>query len=228
MSLDFVKRLHLKPKPPVNDEPQYLLSANRSKMVNLGTVDLNVAIQGLVFNFTFCVFETLSSSIIIGYDFLVNSHAQISLSQKVVTFADGLVTANLITADSKDTVLLITETVTIPPLTEAIIPVFTRRKCQNVDYVVETWPAIKNKMIAIAGALVLPINHIVPCRLVNLGLTPRTLTKNTPVAVINQINMQDEGNMQIAENTMHGRNFGINSISVDNLPPLTEQQKSLE
>ena len=70
--LDVVERLHLTPKPPVNDEPQYLLSTNKSKMVNLGTVDLNVAIQGLVFNFTFCVFETLSSPIILGYDFLVN------------------------------------------------------------------------------------------------------------------------------------------------------------
>ena len=59
-SYNFVKRLQLWPKQLSADEPEFLVAASGAKMPNIGTVEVDVFIQGLVIPFTFCLLNNLT------------------------------------------------------------------------------------------------------------------------------------------------------------------------
>ena len=126
-------------------------------MANLGTTELNVSIQGLIIPFTFIVFDNLAHRVILGVDFLQHSQADLCFQRKLISFYDGLVsTALLPTHCDESLTLLLQETITIPPLTEALIPTYVRGKCIRSDYIVDALPSVKSQLIAVAAALVRP------------------------------------------------------------------------
>lgn len=195
VSETLVNKLKLKVTKPSADDPPFLYTANRSKIVNLGTVDIDVCIQGLVIPFTFCVFRNIIHNCVIGMDFLNATQANVNFSQRILSLYDGLVTAGLITAgNSNEALLLLAKTVSIPPNTEAIVPVSVPPQFRSKDGLMEPWPAIKNKLIAVAPALIHPQGSTTSCRILNLGTNTRTLNQNTPIAVISSINLHDEHN----------------------------------
>ena len=67
MSVQFAKYLRLKPVP-VADELR-LVSANKTPMTSVGTVDVNLSLQGLVVPHTFYVLKSLAHNIVLGQDF---------------------------------------------------------------------------------------------------------------------------------------------------------------
>ena len=66
MSHKLVKRLQLRPK---HDEPEFLVAASGAKMPNIGTVEVDVFIQGLVIPFSFCVRNNLTHDCILVWIF---------------------------------------------------------------------------------------------------------------------------------------------------------------
>jgi hypothetical protein len=73
LSEQFARFLHLKPTP--TKDKIKLLSANSSPICSLGTVDIELSIQGLVIPFTMHVLRSLSHRLILGQDFLQFSNA---------------------------------------------------------------------------------------------------------------------------------------------------------
>ena len=128
MSHKLVKRLQLRPKQPSADEPEFLLAASGAKMPNIGTVEVDVFIQGLVIPFSFCVLNNLTHDCIFGMDFLTSSGAEINLAQQSLTLYDGLVVAALINRVDRSELVRLAQSITIPPKTEAIVPVMLHGK----------------------------------------------------------------------------------------------------
>ena len=98
----FLKRLKLRSEPIGVTEPKFLFSANKSKIHSCGTVELDVALKGLVIPFQFMVLRDLNYDAILGMDFLTSNHATVDCAQRLLTLHDGLLAAPLI----KSTVIL--------------------------------------------------------------------------------------------------------------------------
>jgi hypothetical protein len=100
VSEQFARFLHLKPQPTTDDVT--LISANKSPIRSLGTVEAELLIQGLVIPFTFHVLRSLSHKILFGQDFLRFSHAVSDCGERLITLFDGLVRAALTRFSDRD------------------------------------------------------------------------------------------------------------------------------
>jgi hypothetical protein len=91
----------------------------------------------------------------------------------------------------RKSILCMAHTVTIPPRTEALVPVTIHPKYVHRIIIVEAWPEVKNKMIAVAGALIFLRSKYTVCRIRNIGFTPRTLRKKIPIAIRSDIDTRN-------------------------------------
>jgi hypothetical protein len=107
----------------------------------------------------------------------------------------------LITEGTDETVFLLSQDVEIPPNSEAILPIHSRKMCSSRNYMLESWAPIKNKLIAVAPALVRPENGSTCCRVLSLASSPRKLAKNSPIAILSPINDRDQHNYNVLRNT---------------------------
>jgi hypothetical protein len=121
--------LRLKPTPIA--EELNLISANRSPIRSLGTVEVQLAIQGLVIPCTMHVLQSLSHQVLLGQDFLKSSNAIINCGSRYITLFDGLVSAVLTRYNDRDSILTLAHDVVIPPTTEALVKLFVPRRYQN-------------------------------------------------------------------------------------------------
>jgi gag-polyprotein putative aspartyl protease len=71
MSEEFASKLKLNILP--SSDTVRLVSANQSPIENLGVVDVELCIQGLLIPFTICVLRQLSHNVILGCDFFRES-----------------------------------------------------------------------------------------------------------------------------------------------------------
>jgi len=69
------------------------------------------------------VLPNLSHSLLLGSDFLKYYSAQVDFTSNSISFKENLVTLNLHKRCASETVLKLAKTVTIPPRTEALLPV---------------------------------------------------------------------------------------------------------
>ena len=129
----------------------HLVSANKSPMHNLGMVDLNILIQGLSIPYQFCVLRGLSYQCILGVDWLYDVKGQINFANGVLSVYDNLLSVALIRNVDRSSLLLLSKPLTIPPLTEALVPVVLNRKFNNVVSLVETFQPIKTRLLAVAA-----------------------------------------------------------------------------
>jgi hypothetical protein len=65
------------------------------------------------------------------------------------------------------------------------------------NYLLEPRVQIKNKLVAVAPALVRSQNGSTCCRVLNLAPTPRRLAKNSPIAVLSPVNDRDQHNYEV-------------------------------
>ena len=154
MSAKFAKYLRLRPVPAV--EELKLVSANKSPMRSLGTVEVNLSIQGLVVPCTFYVLTSLAHNIVLGQDFLTASGAVINCRDRCITLYDGLVSASLTRAKDQNSVLKLAQNIIIPAAAEAVAQVIVPRFFQRKTSLMETFAPLKNRFLVTAGALVHP------------------------------------------------------------------------
>jgi hypothetical protein len=189
-----MQKMKLKLTPLDAQEPSFLISANKSQMKNIGTVELGVCVQGLTMYFTFCVLTDLVHPCIIGIDFLVMNKAQIDCSQKMLTLQDGLIVTPLCTRNMKDMLLLLEKPMIIPAHSEAMIPVTIPEVYKLQTSIVEPYLPLKNRMIALAPAIIDPKAHRTFCRVLNLSDKDQKLKIRTPIACISSIDLSNEFN----------------------------------
>jgi len=230
ISLDLMRKLCLTPTQPSTDQPEYLVAASGARMPNIGTVDIEIFIQGLVIPFTFYVLKDLTHSCIFGMDLLTSTGANINLAQQCISFYDGLVVTTLINKFDRSALVRLSKSLVIPAKTEAIVPVKLHPKHRAKTSLMEIWPPIKNQMIAVAAAVVKPQTNETCCRVINLGITPRRLRAGTPIAVISALDLNDQHNQAVlnGSHTTEKCEASLMSLSTENTPPHAERVKVLE
>jgi hypothetical protein len=107
ISDQFARFLRLRPVP-CKDKIK-LISANSSPICSLGTVDVELSIQGLVIPFTVHVLKSLSHKLILEQDFLQSSNAVINCGDRSITLFEGLVCAALTRYQDRESVLRLTQ-----------------------------------------------------------------------------------------------------------------------
>jgi len=93
------------------------------------------------------------------------------------------VKTNLVPKKLSTNVLHVTSNCTIPPLSEAIIPVSNKR-FPNGQFLLQPLPFLPRHHVTLAHAIVSLDNHKTYCRLLNPTNAPALLTKNTALATI--------------------------------------------
>ncbi len=162
----------------------------------LGTADLNVKINGYIVVQNFLIVTNLSHDVILGMDFLQQTNAIVRAGDRILDLFDGLIVTPLMTREDSDNVLRLARTVTIPPRTEAFVPVILSRKFQHCAAITEPMPFMYEKLIGVARGVVQPRNRDTICRLMNLTHMPRTLRAGTAIAYLQPIDMNDEFNQR--------------------------------
>ena len=102
--------------------------------------------------------------------------------------------AALTRRSDRDTVLRLAQDVIIPATTEAVVKLIVPYRFRRKTSLIETFPPIKNKFLAVAGALIHPLGQDTVCRIANVGKTSKHLKANTPVAQISPIDFSDPFN----------------------------------
>jgi hypothetical protein len=243
ISDQFARFLRLKPVP-CKDKIK-LISANSSPICSLGTVDVELSIQGLVIPFTVHVLKSLSHKLILGQDFLQSSNAVINCGDRSITLFEGLVCAALTRYQDRESVLRLTQDVILPAATETIVKLFVPNHARRKIGLVETFPQLKNKFLVVANAVVHPKGSYTIGRILNTGLTPRRLRAKTPIARISLIDVSDPFNaamlsidgeqetctnetrrtVPMPEHADRLKLLNIKGLTFDN-PDLTEEQLS--
>ena len=117
---------------------------------------LTISVQGLSIPTSFHVLRNLRIQCILGVDFLQDSRATVDCSNKTLCLYDGLVMAPLISNFNRDSILLLSKRVTIPPRWEKFVPVRVHQNYVGQTLMTETWPSLKNRMVVAANLLIEP------------------------------------------------------------------------
>jgi gag-polyprotein putative aspartyl protease len=173
ISEEYAKKMKLIISPP--PDSIRLISANNSPIENVGSVDVELCIQGLYVPFTFCVLRSLSHAIILGCDFFRETQAVISYGTRSISLYDQLVCAPLTFQSDKTALLRLLHDVTIPPLSEAILRVKVPEKYVNKICTVATYEPIKSRQLLTAAALIEPKTSTSICRIANFSNAQRRL-----------------------------------------------------
>ena len=200
-----------------------LTSANNASMTNLGSIDLSIKAQGLTFIVNFCVLRNLGISCILGVQFLRDTQAVLTCAKKSLSLFDGLVNLPLICNFDRNSVLLLKSATTIPARSERFVPVILHPKYVSQTLMVEGWPSLKNRMVAIAGAIISPDSNTTYCRIVNAGFAPKRLKARSPIATVSRITIDAKNNSHLLPN----RPQHCMAMTEEILPPHTDRMKAL-
>jgi hypothetical protein len=160
----------------------------------LGSADLSVNINGLIFCHTFRIVDNLNFSVLLGYDFLTANKAEISIVDQTLSLMHGLVVVPLVQNSDGINLLTLTQSVTIPPKSEAWLPVLINHRYRPQLSLIEAWPAKPYNNLLVAKCLVKPVNHFTSCKIANFTNRPRRLKKGSVVAMITPVNAADSVN----------------------------------
>ena len=196
----------------------HLVSANKLPMTNLGIVHLNLYIAGLSIQYQFCVLRELSYHCILGVDWLYDVKGQINFADGVLSVYDNLLSVPLIRNVDRASLLLLSKPITIPPLTECLVPVMSDRKFNNIVSLVEAFRPIQSRLLAVAASAVIPRGATTMCRIVNLGDFPKRLRAKTAIATITPLDVNDPFNSELRGEVLSPRAPMCATISDEAVP----------
>jgi len=173
----------------------------------------------------FFVIRNLSIACILGINFVQDSHAILDCSAKVLSLYD---VAPLICNFDRDSILLLSRSIILPPRSEMFVPVNLHRKFIGQTLLVEGWPALKNRMIAVAAALIEPQTNKSLCRVVNADDTPKRLRVNSPVATVSYLPIDVPNNAHLLPATNLNHSPLCMTITEETLPSHEDRVKVLE
>ena len=206
----------------------HLVTANNSPMQNLGTIDLSLNFHGLVIVHTFTVLRGLTFKIICGIDFLSDTNAVLDFSMNTLSLYDNLVITSLTTNIDRTSLVVLTRAVVIPPQCEMLAQVRVHERFKAVTSIVEMLPSLKNRLVAVAAAAVLPPGVLTACRLINIGHKAQRLRAGKAIATIERLNMEDPCNQPLScVNDTIEQPMACASIEAVVLPPHVDRIKEL-
>jgi len=176
VSLKLAKRLKTK-IIPFHD------SADGHPLISIRTIDLTLTIQGLKIPQKFTVIKGLSYNLLLGIDFMNNTHTFIDFGNKTLSVCDDLVVEHLLRSKTPTNVIKTTPSLLIAPLSEAIIPVTSNTTCDG-SFLIEPLPFLHNKHVSLAHGVVSVNKKKTQCRIPNPSNASVVLPKHTALVTI--------------------------------------------
>jgi len=187
--------------------------ADQSTFKILGTIDLDIRLNGLVVPFTFTVAQQLVDNCIIGADFLKFAGAQIDFIDEVVHLFEGLITLPLLSGLSAHSLARIAHNTRVPPHSEALIQVVVPPRFVNHDCYLESTPTLGSRGVTLARSLVHPTKtKTVVARLLNPLNSAVSLKARTPLGLITQFNWEDSFNKRSMQIPYESQKLQVNAI----------------
>jgi len=190
-----------------------LVSANKDNLSVIGYVDVMLNVKGLQIPHCLYVLKTLSQAVILGNDFMRIKQCVIDYGKRIVFLYDEMVIVPLTTRYNKNVIALLERIITIPAHTEVITSVLIPDKFMNTLCLLETYAPIKKLNIFVAASVVQPENKTSICRLCNTSNKPCRLVKNTPVASIEVIDVEEPINLAMLSLNLDEENTHQNGDS---------------
>jgi len=152
--------------------------------------ELTLNVNGLLLPFTFNVSPSLSTghAIIIGKDFLTEFDCVINVAAKSLSFYHDLTCVNMQTRRTGPScVAKVTKDVLIPARSEIIMPLDVFNVTDYSTYELTPTHDLSKKSIAMARAVVQPINGRVNCRIMNPTNTVVSLKRHTVIGTLQYV-----------------------------------------
>ncbi|HSN23845.1 MAG TPA: retropepsin-like aspartic protease, partial [Methylomicrobium sp.] len=183
-SLSFARQLHASILPLEGGDPLYLFAATGQGVQTVGRVNLSLNFSGPLIPFTFLVLSELQPKILIGTNFLEYSKAKIDFEHNTIYLAENLVSLPFDKSSKEEAELFTIAAVTLPPLSETLIPLIIPRKFVGQTCLIEPIPTKQKINIGVARVVIHPHTQHTVCRVLNATHEPRVLRKRTCVAQV--------------------------------------------
>jgi len=190
-SLSWCKSRKLSVKPLAFGHQNNLWAANGSALKVYGSVSLEIRIKGLIFPQDLLVISDLSDNIILGTDFMSTYNVTLDYMHGTVQI-DDLINVPLASKDSRQRVVRTVNSVFIPPLSEAIIPVAVHKRFIGENILLEAPPTHPFDKFATARVIVKPSSINTVCRILNHQTNPIVLRRGECIAIVSDVLRDDE------------------------------------
>ena len=168
MNEQTAQRLRLKIQPLDDNDCDCLFGANGDPIEILGTVSMDVNINGLRMPTTFQILKILSHSIILSMEFLEQNKAVIDTHRGIVTFHE--ITGTPFSRKRPDNMAYAraVRSVIIPLLNETIVDVrIDKHYSLQQPSIIEPVDRLIIKRVMLAKCIVTPKSYVVQCRMLN-------------------------------------------------------------
>ena len=170
------------------NRPQ-LLGANRNRLQVLGTIELDLDLQGLKIRHPFLVIKDLVNDFIIGSDLLAATSAQINYEDRTVAFFDNFLHVPLQTRrpvpDTRN-VLRLEAGITVPPRCAVLAPIRVPPSFVNVLSIVQALQATPRQQFCVGSCLVRPKRGKSVVNILNPFDHELYIPKGRPIASIHE------------------------------------------
>ena len=139
INYDLARKLRISINPLAHGH-ETLFSANGTKIIVTGTMNVPIYIYGLVVYHTVKVATNITHLFIVGRDFLWKTHAVIDYSIGKITFEDGLVQVPMLMSSLRDSCVVTCTSVCIPAFSEMPVPVRVPHNRANQLILLESIP----------------------------------------------------------------------------------------
>jgi hypothetical protein len=123
----------------------------------------------------FYVIEDLPHQLLLGVDFLKSARARIDLTTNTISFGDDLVVASLSRQKETSDFLKTITMVTIPPQTEALLPMTIPNSFKLRTSMIEPVASVVDRKLIVAKSVVEPLSRITNCKVLNPTTSPKTI-----------------------------------------------------
>jgi len=169
-----------------------LFTADGTRMHLREKTVLSLKINELTFHKEAYVVRNLSHRLILGLDFLQDANAVVDCRRRTVTFNDDNVNVSLqrVRRDYGDEPVMYARslrTTTVPPLTEALIPISLPARFNDCNVLLETTPSLQFQPFGCARAIVHCTRGKSVCKILNPTLKTLTLHRNKNLAVVERL-----------------------------------------
>ena len=200
-------------------------AANASPMSLSGKVKLEFNINDTIHYLNFYIVEEVTTGVLLGLNWLIETEAVLDLKEKVLKGAHGVKIPLELRYFENSHVRKVSlpEDVTIPPHHELITP-GTIQTPLPTEGLLEPENKVEERGLLMARVIVSPVASHVPVQIINPGSTPVKLYKGTNVGILHEIEpdyVDCPVNMTIPDNELPN-----NTVNIGELLP--EQSQKVE
>jgi len=162
-----------------------LLAADGQTLTVKGQIQATISLKGLLVPHSFVVIQGLNYNVILGIEFLKDTHCKLDLDYGVASFYDDLVLLPMYGKPRNQNVVRALDSVAIPAATEAIIKVTVSRKFRARTALIEPDVMNTQRSFLVAKALVNLKGRQTVSRLCNRNDEQCKIKKGKILATIN-------------------------------------------